>query len=244
MIPAASIVFFAFIGFDAVSASAEEAVNPSKSLPRGIMGSLLLATILYIAMTLIMTGVVPYTVYERYLTAPVMAVIEATEQTWLGILVSLGAILGITTVILVMLYGQTRVSYAMSRDGLFPSFLGKVHSTYRTPFLGTWFFGVLASLAAGFVNINILAEMVNIGTLAAFVLVSAGVIWMRYKQPNVPRGFKTPWVPITPIISILFCLTLIAGLNWDTWLRFLVWLVIGLVVFFTYSRKHSHLHQK
>ena len=246
IIPAASIVFFAFIGFDAVSSSAEETINPSKALPRGIMGSLIVCTILYIIMTLIMTGVVNYTVYaqESFLKAPVMAVIQATQQTWLGWIVSLGAIMGITTVMLVMLYGQTRVSYAMSRDGLFPKFLGEVHPKYQTPFKGTWFFGVVCALLAGFVNINILAEMVNIGTLAAFVMVSAGIIWMRKTQPNLRRGFRTPLVPITPLIAIVFCLVLIAGLNWDTWLRFAVWLIIGLFIYFGYSRHHSKLHDQ
>ena len=241
ILPAASIVFFSFIGFDSVASSAEETINPSKTLPRGILFSLLISTVLYIAMTLIMTGVVKYTVFSKYLNAPILAVLHQTGQTWLAFIVSLGAILGMTTVILVQLYGQSRICYSMSRDGLFPKFFGDVNPKYKTPFKGTWFFGILTAIAGGFINLNILSELVNIGTLTAFILVSGGVMAMRKTHPEIHRGFRAPGVPFTPIIAIIFCITLIIGLNWETWMRFIVWFAIGMVLYFTYGRKHSLL---
>ncbi|WP_429971534.1 amino acid permease [Fructilactobacillus sp. Tb1] len=243
IIPAASIVFFSFIGFDAVSSSAEETINPSKTLPRGILLSLLISTILYIIMTMIMTGVVKYTAFANYLNAPVLAVLAKTGQTWLSIIVSLGAIIGMTTVLLVMIYGQSRILYSMSRDGLFPKFFGEVSKKTQTPFKGTWFIGTLTAIAGGLINLNILAELVNVGTLTAFILVSAGTLVMRYTHPEIHRGFKAPGLPVVPIISILFCLTLIAGLNWETWVRFVIWLLLGFIVFFGYSRKHSAMNK-
>ncbi|USS88336.1 amino acid permease [Fructilactobacillus hinvesii] len=242
IIPAASIVFFSFIGFDSVSSSAEETINPSKNLPRGILFSLIISTILYIVMTLIMTGVVKYPVFAKYLNAPVLAVLAKTGQAWLGAVVSIGAVVGMTTVILVMLYGQSRISYSMARDGLFPKVFSKVDQKHQTPYVVTWFFGIITALAAGFINLNILSELVNIGTLSAFILVAAGIMLMRHTQPNAKRGFKAPLVPFTPIMSILFCLMLIAGLNWETWLRFLIWLALGLLIYFGYSRRHSVLN--
>lgn len=242
IIPGASIVFFSFIGFDSVSSSAEETINPSKTLPRGILLSLIISTILYFCMTLTMTGVVRYPVFRKYINAPVLVVLAKTGQSWLSIIVSIGAILGMTTVILVQLYGQSRISYSMSRDGLFPKFFGQVDEKHQTPFKGTWFFGIITSLGAGLINLNILSELVNIGTLTAFILVSAGILIMRYTQPDLHRGFKAPGVPFTPIISIIFCLTLVAGLNWETWVRFFVWLALGMALYFGYGRRHSHLN--
>lgn len=242
IIPGASIVFFSFIGFDSVSSSAEETINPSKTLPRGILLSLIISTILYFCMTLTMTGVVRYPVFRKYINAPVLAVLAKTGQSWLSIIVSIGAILGMTTVILVQLYGQSRISYSMSRDGLFPKFFGQVDEKHQTPFKGTWFFGIITSLGAGLINLNILSELVNIGTLTAFILVSAGILIMRYTQPDLHRGFKAPGVPFTPIISIIFCLTLVAGLNCETWVRFFVWLALGMALYFGYGRRHSHLN--
>ncbi|CAH0419197.1 amino acid permease [Periweissella ghanensis] len=244
IIPAASIVFFSFIGFDAVSSSSEETINPSKTIPRGILISLIISTILYIIMTLIMTGVVKYTIFAKYLNAPILAVLHQTGQGWLAALVSVGAILGMTTVILVELYGQTRISYAMARDGLLPKFFGDINPKYQTPLKGTWFFGIVTALAGGFINLNILSELVNIGTLAAFVLVSAGILVMRKKQPDLHRGFRVLGAPITPLIAIAFCIVLIGGLSWETWLRFIIWLALGLAVYFGFSHRHSQLHDK
>ena len=243
IVPAASIVFFSFIGFDAVSSSAEETINPNKTLPRGILISLAVSTVLYIIMTLIMTGVVPYKEFAKFIDAPVAGVILETGLNWLAFIVNLGALIGMTTVMLVQLYGQSRICYAMSRDGLFPKFFGEVHPKYRTPFKGTWFFGILTAIAGGFININVLFELVNIGTLSAFIIVSAGILWMRKTQPDAHRGFRAPGVPFTPICAIIFCLILIFGLNWETWVRFAVWFALGLVVYFTYSRKHSQLNE-
>ena len=242
IVPAASIVFFSFIGFDAVSSSAEETVNPNRTLPRGILYSLVISTILYIVMTLIMTGVVPYEQFAQFIDAPVAGVILKTGMNWLAVIVNLGALIGMTTVMLVQLYGQSRICYAMSRDGLFPKFFGDVHDKYRTPFKGTWFFGLLTAFAGGFININVLFELVNIGTLSAFIIVSAGVMWMRRTQPDAHRGFRAPGVPFTPILAIAFCMVLIAGLNWETWVRFAVWFGLGLIVYFAYSRKRSKLN--
>ncbi|PJM75519.1 APC family permease [Bifidobacterium simiarum] len=241
IIPAASIVFFSFIGFDAVSSSAEETVNPNKTLPRGILISLAISTVIYIIMTLVMTGVVPYKDFAKFIDAPVAGVILETGLNWLAVVVNLGALVGMTTVMLVQLYGQSRICYAMARDGLFPKLFGEVHKKYLTPFKGTWFFGILTAIAGGFININILFELVNIGTLSAFMIVSAGVLWMRKTQPNAHRGFKAPGVPFTPILSIIFCLVFIAGLNWETWVRFAIWLAIGLAVYFGFSRRNSVL---
>ena len=226
IVPAASIVFFSFIGFDAVSSSAEETINPNKTLPRGILLSLVISTVLYIAMTFIMTGVVPYKEFAKFVDAPVAGVILATGLNWLAVIVNLGALIGMTTVMLVQLYGQSRICYAMSRDGLFPKF-----------------FGILTAIAGGFININVLFELVNIGTLSAFIIVSAGVLWMRKTQPDAHRGFRAPGVPFTPICSIVFCLILIGGLNWETWLRFAIWFSLGLAVYFAYSRKRSKLNE-
>lgn len=241
ILPAASIVFFSFIGFDAVSSSAEETVNPNRTLPRGILYSLAVSTVLYIVMTLIMTGIVHYPQFANFINAPVAGVILATGLNWLAVIVNIGALVGMTTVMLVQLYGQSRICYAMSRDGLFPPLFGEVHKKYLTPFKGTWFFGIATALAGGFININVLFEMVNIGTLSAFIIVSAGILWMRKTQPDAHRGFKAPGVPFTPLFAIVFCFVLIAGLNWETWVRFLIWSGIGIVIYFVYSRKHSVL---
>jgi APA family basic amino acid/polyamine antiporter len=215
--------------------------GPNKTLPRGILLSLAVSTVLYVIMTLIMTGVVPYKEFAKYIDAPVAGVILETGMNWLAVIVNLGALIGMTTVMLVQLYGQSRICYAMSRDGLFPKFFGHVHEKYRTPFKGTWFFGLLTAFAGGFININVLFELVNIGTLSAFIIVSAGILWMRKTQPNAPRGFRAPGVPVTPILAIVFCFVLIAGLNWETWVRFAVWFGLGLIVYFGYSRKRSKL---
>ncbi|KFI72411.1 amino acid transporter [Bifidobacterium minimum] len=241
ILPAASIVFFSFIGFDAVSSSAEETIEPNRTLPRGILYSLGISTVLYVIMTLIMTGVVPYKEFAKFINAPVAGVILATGLNWLAVIVNLGALLGMTTVMLVQLYGQSRICYAMGRDGLFPKFFADVNPRYRTPFKGTWFFGILTALAGGFININILFELVNIGTLTAFIIVSAGVMRMRRTQPDAHRGFRAPGVPFTPILAIVFCLVLIAGLNWETWVRFAIWFALGMLVYFGYSRKRSKL---
>ncbi|MED0585618.1 branched-chain amino acid transporter BcaP [Bacillus subtilis] len=239
---AAALVFFAFIGFDAVSSAAEETKNPAKDLPKGIIFSLLVCTILYVTVSAIMTGVIPFAQFAG-VDHPVSLVLQSAGQNWVAGIIDIGAVLGMTTVMLVMLYGQTRVMFAMSRDGLVPGSLSKVHPKHKTPYVATWFFGTMSALLGSLVPLDELAKLVNIGTLSAFVLISVAVIVLRKKQPDLPRAFKCPGVPFIPGLAILFCLFLILNLGWVTIVRFLVWLLIGLVIYFLYSRKHSKLNQ-
>jgi APA family basic amino acid/polyamine antiporter len=238
----ASLIFFAYIGFDAVSCAAEEVKNPARDLPIGIIASLVTCTILYICVTLILTGVVPYKLLN--VSAPVALALQLIHQNWVCGLVSLGALCGITTVLLVNIYAQTRVSYSMSRDGLLPKVFKELHPKYHTPFKMTWVTVILTGILAGFVPIDVLAEMVNIGTLSAFVLVSIAVIVLRKTQPDRHRAFRCPWVPIAPAISALASFLLMLQLPRLTWLRFVVWLVIGLLIYFFYGYGHSNINQE
>ncbi|ASR46707.1 amino acid permease [Paenibacillus kribbensis] len=243
---AAALVFFAFIGFDAVSSAAEETKNPARDLPRGIIFSLVICTLLYVIVSGIMTGIVPFMDFEG-ISHPVSLVLQVAGQNWVAGIVDIGAILGMTTVMLVMLYGQTRIMFAMSRDGLVPKVLSKVHPKYKTPYINTLFFGTLSALMGGLIPLDELASLVNIGTLSAFILISVAVIVMRKTQPNLPRAFRCPGVPYIPILAIISCAVLILNLNSQTFIRFIIWLVIGLVVYFLYSRKNSllnHDHEK
>jgi len=235
----AAIVFFAYIGFDAVSTAAEEVINPKRDMPRGIIASLIICTVLYIIVSLILTGVVPYKLLNT--AAPVAFALHYVNQDWAAGIISVGAMGGITTVLLVMLYGQTRVFFAMSRDGLLPKFFSIVHPKYKTPFFSTWLTGIVVAIIAGLTPINTVAELVNIGTLSAFVFVSIGVIVLRKTQPDLPRSFRVPWVPLVPILAALLCLILMFQLPLITWIRFVVWLVIGLIIYFGYGIRHSVL---
>jgi basic amino acid/polyamine antiporter, APA family len=239
VIGGAAIVFFAYIGFDAVSTAAEEVKNPQRDLPVGIIASLVVCTVLYIVVAAILTGIVPYT--QLNVAAPVALALQLIGQNWVAGIISLGAISGITTVLLVMLYGQTRVFYAMSRDGLLPKIFSEIHPKYKTPFKSTWVTGVVVCLVAGLTPIGIVSEMVNIGTLAAFVLVSVGVMALRIKQPNLNRSFKVPFVYVVAPLAIIFCFVLMAMLPGATWLRFGVWLALGFVIYFAYGMKNSKL---
>lgn len=236
----AAIVFFAYIGFDAVSTAAEEVKNPQKDLPRGIIASLIVCTVLYIIVAALLTGVVSYT--KLNVSAPVALALELIHQNWAAGFISLGAIGGITTVLLVMLYGQTRVFYAMSRDGLLPKVFSETHPKYKTPFKSTWLTGIVVSIIAALTPIDDVAEMVNIGTLAAFVFVSIAVIALRHSRPDIHRAFRCPWVPVVPVLAAVSSLFLMLKLPAVTWVRFAVWLVIGLVIYFTYGIKHSALN--
>jgi APA family basic amino acid/polyamine antiporter len=240
---AAALVFFAFIGFDAVTSAAEEVKNPTKDLPIGIIGSLAICTVLYVAVAAIMTGIVPFMNFKG-VDHPVSLALQYAGQDWIAGLVDLAAILGMSTVILVMAYGQTRILFAMSRDGLLPKKLSEVHPKYGTPFFATWMVGIIFGLIAAVVPLDVLAELVNIGTLAAFSLVSLAVIILRKKRPDLHRAFRCPGVPVIPALAIIFCITLMTFLSWHTWVAFVIWLLIGLVVYFGYARSRSLLNGK
>ncbi len=239
IVRASGVVFFAYIGFDCVSAAAQEAKNPQRNMPIGILGSLALCTVLYVLMCIVMTGVTPYTTLG--VSKPVTVAVQAMgpQLTWLVPLVNFGATLGLATVVLGLLLGQSRIFYAMSRDGMLPPVFAKVHPTFRTPYLSTILIGVVAALLSAFLPENLLIELVAIGTLAAFVLVCLSVIILRKTHPNVPRPFRTPLVPIVPIGGMLVCFGMMAGLPLDTWIRFVVWGLLGLIVYFFYARKHA-----
>ncbi|MCX7711264.1 MAG: amino acid permease [Clostridia bacterium] len=238
----AAIIFFAYIGFDAVSTAAEEVKNPQKDLPRGIIGSLVICTALYIIVSAILTGMVPYLKFMDT-SAPVAYALAQVGINWGSALVSVGAVSGITSVLLVMLFGQTRVFFAMSRDGLLPKVFGEVHPVRGTPGKSTILVGIVTAILAGFTPISAVAELTNIGTLAAFVIVSAAVIFLRVKRPELKRPFKVPGVPITPLLSILFCSYLILVLPRVTHIRFIVWLALGFVVYFIYGYWHSTMNR-
>ncbi|OYV72371.1 MAG: hypothetical protein B7Z72_04905 [Gemmatimonadetes bacterium 21-71-4] len=237
----AAVVFFAYIGFDAVSTAAQEAKNPQRDMPIGILASLLVCTVLYILMALVMTGLANYTTLN--VPHPVFVAIEAAGQPlrWLAYFVNIGAILGLASVVLVMLMGQPRIFFSMSRDGLLPAVFGKVHPRFQTPYITTILTGSVAGVVAGLFPIGLLGELVSIGTLMAFVIVCGGVIMLRYKRPELERPFRTPFVPLVPILGIFTCLFMMVFLPMDTWIRLAVWMAIGLVLYFTYGKSHSHI---
>ncbi|MDK2806394.1 MAG: basic amino acid/polyamine antiporter, family [Thermoanaerobacterium sp.] len=237
----AAIIFFAYIGFDSVSTAAEETKNPARDMPIGILGSLGISTLLYIAVVAILTGVVSYTKLNT--PEPVAFALTSLGINWASGLVSFGAIAGITTVLLVMMYGQTRIFFAMSRDGLLPPFLSKLHEKYKTPVASTIIVALFAAVVAGFFSIDELAKLVNIGTMFAFVLVSVAVIVLRYTKPELPRKFRCPLVPLIPILSIASTVFLMISLPLETWIRFIVWFVLGIIIYFFYGYRHSKLAQ-
>jgi APA family basic amino acid/polyamine antiporter len=234
---AAAVIFFAYIGFDAVSTAAQEAKNPQRDMPIGIMGSLAVCTVLYILVSGLLTAVVPYT--SLNVSDPVALGIDATGVQWGSFLVKLGAIFGLGTVMLVMLLGQSRVFYSMANDRLLPAWAGEVHPKFRTPWKSSIVVGAFVALFAALLPIDILGELVSIGTLLAFVIVSLGVWILRRRRPDLHRPFKTPWVPFTPIMGATVSILLMLSLPWDTWLRLIIWLVVGLLIYFLYGRKHS-----
>jgi APA family basic amino acid/polyamine antiporter len=237
----AGVIFFAYIGFDAVSTAAQEAKNPQKDMPIGILGSLAVCSVLYILVALVLTGIVKY---DKLLVPDPMAVGVDTAGAglfWLRPIIKLGAIAGLSSVILVMLLGQPRVFYSMAKDGLLPAGFAAVHPRFRTPYVTTIVTGVVAAAFAGFFPIGILGEMVSIGTLLAFAIVCAGIIILRRTQPDAPRPFRTPWVPWVPALGVLAAVGQMAGLPLGTWLRLIIWMAIGLVVYFCYGRHHSKL---
>ncbi|PWU08836.1 MAG: amino acid permease [Terriglobia bacterium] len=235
----AAVIFFAYIGFDAVSTAAQEARNPQKDMPVGILGSLAICTLLYILTAGLLTGVVNYKLLN--VAAPVAMGMEATGIQWGQYLVLVGSIFGLSTVMLVMLLGQSRVFFSMSRDGLLPEWAGRVHPRFRTPYISSITVGIFVAVFAALIPIGILGELVSIGTLLAFVIVCAGVWVLRRRRPDLPRPFQTPLVPLVPILGIGISLLLMASLPGDTWLRLIVWLAIGLVIYFGYGRRHSRV---
>ncbi|MCG7203046.1 amino acid permease [Streptomyces arenae] len=239
---AASVVFFAFIGFDVVATAAEETRNPQRDVPRGIIGSLVICTALYVAVAIVVTGMQKYS--ELSVDAPLADAFKATGHPWFAGLISFGAAVGLTTVCMILLLGQSRVFFAMSRDGLLPRFFSHTHPKFRTPYRPTILLGVVIAIVAGFTSLSELAELVNIGTLFAFIVVAISVIILRNTRPDLERSFRTPWVPVLPIVSVLASLWLMLNLPAETWLRFAVWMVIGFVVYFLYGRSHSRLAQR
>lgn len=235
----AGVIFFAYIGFDAVSTTAQEARNPQKDMPIGIMGSLGISTVLYIAVALVLTGIVSYK--ELLVPDPIAVGVDAAGPGlfWLRPLIKVGAIAGLSSVVLVMLLGQPRIFYSMAKDGLLPAKFAAVHPKFRTPYITTIVTGTVAMVVSGLFPIGILGELVSIGTLLAFVIVSLGVLVMRYTKPDVHRPFKTPLVPLVPILGAIVSALQMIGLPLDTWLRLLIWMAIGFVIYFFYGRKHS-----
>lgn len=256
IIRAAAIVFFAYIGFDAVSTAAQEAKNPGKDMPIGILGSLIICTILYILFAHVMTGVTNYTSFAgKDGIAPVAVAIDhmgtvgpdgslIPDYPWLNRAIIIAILGGYASVILVMLMGQSRVFFSMSQDGLIPKIFSYVHPVFRTPSKNNFLFMIFVSLFAAFIPARVVGEMTSIGTLFAFILVCIGVLVMRKTQPDAPRAFRTPWVPLVPILGILTCLFMMVFLPLDTWLRLFVWLAIGFVIYFGYSKKHSILRKR
>jgi basic amino acid/polyamine antiporter, APA family len=239
----AGLIFFAYIGFDAVSTAAQEAKNPQRDMPIGILASLAICTVLYVLVSLVLTGLIHYD--RLNVPHPVAYAVEQIQQLkWLTPFITLGAVLGLGSVVLVMLLGQSRVFYSMSRDGLMGPWAGKVHPKFRTPYLSTIYTGIVVAIVTGTFPIQIIGELVNIGTLLAFVLVCAGVWILRRRRPDLDRPFRTPLVPLVPILGIISCLGLMATLPPDTWIRLFVWLVIGFVIYFGYGRKHSVLQRE
>ncbi|VVB47150.1 putative amino acid permease YhdG (fragment) [Beijerinckiaceae bacterium RH AL1] len=235
-------MFFAFIGFDAVSTAAQEARDPQKDMPRGILGALFICTLLYIAVAAVLTGLVPYK--DLNVAAPIAKGVDVIGLTWFSVVIKIGALTGLTTVILVLLYGQSRIFYTMSHDGLLPGLFSRIHPKLQTPYLSQALIGTLVALVAAVVPIDILGEMVSIGTLLAFVLVCGAVIYLRKSDAEVHRPFRVPGVPVVPLLGIAFCLLLMAGLPLATWARLVIWLAIGLAIYFGYSRSHSAMRGK
>ncbi len=245
IIGAAGTVFFAFIGFDAVSTAAQETKNPKTAMPIGILGSLAVCTVLYILFGHVLTGLGPVEFFrtggkEASVVMAINAFMPGYE--WLGKLVTVAILAGFSSVILVMLLGQSRVFYAMSKDGLLPSVLGTLHSKFKTPYKANLLILVIVGAFAAFIPGDIVGDMTSIGTLFAFSLVCIGVIILRKTEPNLPRQFRTPWVPLIPILGVLACVLMMAGLGWTNWLRLFGWLAIGIVIYFAYSKKNSNLN--
>jgi APA family basic amino acid/polyamine antiporter len=239
----AGVIFFAYIGFDAVSTAAQEAKNPQRDMPIGILGSLSISTVLYILVAIVLTGIVSYTTLN--VADPVAVGVDAMGKGmfWLRPIIKIAAIAGLSSVILVMLLGQPRIFYSMSKDGLLPPIFSKVHPRFQTPYISTIITGSVAMIIAGVLPINILGELVSIGTLLAFIIVCISVIVLRRTKPDIERPFRTPWVPLVPILGASICFIQMAALPLDTWLRLIIWMAIGFAIYFFYGVHHSKIRQ-
>jgi APA family basic amino acid/polyamine antiporter len=236
---AAAIIFFAYIGFDAVSTCAEETRNPQRDMPIGIIASLIICTLIYIAVALVLTGMLPYKQLDT--AEPLATAFSGLGMTWTAGIISLGAVFATTSVLVVFQLGQPRIFFSMARDGLLPPWAARVHPRYRTPHITTILTGAFVALFAAIANIDEIVQLTNIGTLFAFVLVALGIIILRKTNPQQPRPFKTPLVPLVPLLAVVSCAYLMFQLPWETWLRFIIWLAIGLVFYFAYGIRHSEL---
>jgi basic amino acid/polyamine antiporter, APA family len=250
----AGVIFFAYIGFDAVSTSAQEARNPQRDMPLGILGSLAICTVLYVLVSGVMVGLVPYKAMLNQ-AAPLVVAVEAAAgraagTSWQGpmevvkVLVTVGALAGLSSVMVVMMLAQPRIFLAMSRDGLLPPWAGRLHPTFRTPHISTIVTGVVVAIAAGLTPIGTLGNLVSIGTLMAFVIVSCGIIVMRRTRPDLPRPFRMPLVPLLPLLSAIVSFVLMLSLPWATWERLMLWMLIGVVFYFLYGYRHSRLRAR
>lgn len=244
VVSGAAIVFFAFIGFDIVATTAEEAKNPHRDVPIGILGSLLIVTVLYAGVSLVVTGIQPYTEIDPEDAAPLATAFDYAGVEWMGDLISVGACIGLVVVVMILMLGQTRVAFAMGRDGLFPRWISKVHPTYGTPYRITAITGVVVATLAGLIDLSTLVNLVNIGTLFAFILVSVAVVILRRRRPDLPRAFRTPFLPVVATLAVIMCVYLMLNLTGETWERFLIWMALGFVVYFAYGRRHSRLHNQ
>ena len=239
VVTAAAVVFFAVFGYDTLTTAAEESKNPQRDLPRAVLLSLGLSMGLYLTISMVLTGIVPYATLAN--DAPVSNAFQALGLTWVRVAISIAAVCGIISVVFAFMLAAARIWFALARDGLLPAWFAKVHPKYGTPYRPTLILGVVTALAAGALPIGELAELVNIGTLSAFIVICASILLLRHRQPELPRTFRTPWVPFTPLVGIGFSIWLVSQLPWITWERFLIWMALGLIVYFSYGIRRSKL---